>query len=637
MPDENGDLRVAGVVQAEVAGPGRAPPPEAAAPDRVSLRLLATTDLHMKILPHDYLSGQPCDRGSLAQIASLIEDHRRQAANTLLVDNGDFLQGTPLGDQAALTDRGNHPAIAAMNLMGYDAAAIGNHDFAFGIDLLKAAARQAQFPFLAANLRVRGQADFPRSVIVERRVRTHRGSDAALRIGLIGFLPPQTAAWDNDLGRRIACDDILLTARQLVPEMRARGADLVIALAHTGISHRPWSPGAENVAADLAGVEGIDAIVAGHTHEVFPGDGMASSAGIDPVAGTLEGKPAVMPGFGGSHLGIIDLRLARQPGTGWRLEGALAWMEAVTMRELPAAPAIVRAVAPSHRRTMSGLNTAIARSNHRISSHLALVGPDPVSNLVNLAQRWHVRKALQGTPLGALPVLSAAAPFRAGGRSGPAHYTDVAPGRLSRASLADIYPFPNRICALAVNGADLRGWLERAASIFNPIVPGLPDQALADPLFPPYQFDVIHGLRWRIDLAAPPAFRLNGTPTGASRIRDLSFRGRPLSDGDRFVLATNSYRLASHGLFSTLAPDRPCVVPPGPRTPEVIRNYLRRRRRLGDSGAPPWRFLPMPDTSVILETGPEGVELLPDLPHGWHRLEDAGPGQSGFARLRLYL
>lgn len=625
MPDGNGDLQGFGPASADTQ-------------DGVALRILATTDLHMKLLPHDYLSGHPCDRGSLAQAASLIERHRRSAPNVLLVDNGDFLQGTPLGEQAVLNTRHDHPAIAAMNLMGYDAAAIGNHDFAFGIDLLQSVARQARFPLLAANLQVRGKPDFLKYVILNRRLRSDRGKPIDLRIGVIGFLPPQTTAWDSDLGRRMACDDILLTARRLVPEIRAQGADLVIALAHSGISHRPWTPGAENVAVELALVDGIDAIVAGHTHEVFPGSGMASAPGIDAIAGTLEGKPAVMPGFGGSHLGVIDLWLERGPWQEWRVAGALARCEVVTSLDVPVAPAIVKAVAPTHRKTVSRLNTPIARSGRRISSHFALAGVDPVSALVNMAQRWHVRKSLRGTTFEGVPVLSAAAPFRAGGRSGPLHYTDVGPGRLSQANLADIYPFPNRICALALSGAELLAWLERSASLFNRIVPGQADQMLADPRFPAYQFDVIQGLCWQVDLSQPAAFRMDGTATGASRIRNALWRGRPLADDDLFVLATNSYRLASHGLFSTLAATRQCVLPPGPRTPEVIRNYLRRRRRIDIDPAPSWHFVPMPGTTVILQTSPAGLSLLPDIAgDSGRRIEDAGRTEDGFAQVRLHL
>lgn len=574
--------------------------PSAELRETVVLRVLATTDMHMKLLPHDYHAGRPCGRGSLAQVASLVERHRRAARNTLLVDNGDFLQGTPLGDQAARSGGRNHPAIAAMNLMGYDAAAIGNHDFAFGLDVLHRAARQARFPLLAANLRVRGRGNFPGYAILDRQVVTETGRRVTLRIGLAGFLPPQTTAWDRELAGQMECDDILETARRVVPLMRAEGADLVIALAHSGISPHPVDPGSENVAADLGTLDGIDAIVAGHTHEVFPGKDAIPAEGIDPVHGILGGKPAVMPGFGGSHLGVIELSLTRDGASGWRLTGATAQCETVEPH-LPPAPAVLRAVASSHRLTVSHLGTRIGRSDQRISSYFALVGVDPALTLVNMAQSWFVRKSLRGTPLDRVPVLSAAAPFRAGGRGGPLHYTDVAPGRLRLGNLTDIYSFPNRICALPVTGADLRGWLERSASLFNRITPGHPDQPLTDPRFPAYQLDVIGNLRWRIDLSQHAGFSPDGTARGSSRIRDLTWRGRPVRENDSFVLATNSYRLAECGLFAPLTAGKASLMPPGPQTRDVIRNYLRQRRRVSIDPAPSWRFAPLPGTSVAGE------------------------------------
>lgn len=605
--------------------------PPADAVETASLRILATTDIHMKLLPHDYLADRPCARGSLAQIASLVDRHRAAARNILLLDNGDFLQGTPLGDQAARAGARGHPAISAMNLMGYDAAAIGNHDFAFGLDVLQSAARQARFPFLAANLRLRGRTDFPGFTILDKRVLTRAGRRAVLRIGVVGFLPPQTTAWDRDLSRQMACTDILETARRILPRIRAAGADLVVALAHSGISDRPAHPGAENVAAELAALDGIDVIVAGHTHEVFP------RAGIGAAGGTLSGKPAVMPGFGGSHLGVIDLSLARDPQAGWHLSGAAARCEGVAPDQ-PAAPAVLRAAAATHRLTLSHLRRRIGHSDRRISSYFALVGVDPALSLVNMAQRWFVRKSLDGTRLDGIPVLSAAAPFRAGGRGGPGHYTDVAPGRLRLGNLTDIYSFPNRICALLITGADLRDWLERSASLFCRIHPGQPDQPLTDPGFPAYQFDVVQDVGWRIDLSRPPAFLPDGRETGGSRVRDLTWRGRPVDDGDRFVLATNSYRLAACGLFAPLTAGTPVILPPGPQTRDVIRDYLRQRRRLSIGAAPAWQFLPMPGTSVLFETGPQGLPLLPEIAASCgRRMEHVGQSDQDFAVVRLHL
>lgn len=306
--------------------------------------------------------------------------------------------------------------------------------------------------------------------------------------------------------------------------------------------------------------------------------------------------------------------------------------------DLPSAPAILRTVVPAHRLTLSHLRRRIGHSNERISSYFALLGYDPALSLVNLAQRWFVRKALERTRFGALPVLSAAAPFRAGGRAGPGHYTDVAAGRLRLRHLNDIYSFPNRICALAVTGADLRDWLERSASLFHWLTPGRADQPLTDPGFPAYQFDVIQDAQWTIDLSCPPAYRPDGSKAGGSRIRDLSWRGRPVQDDDRFVLATNTYRLAACGLFAPLTAGKPVVLPPGPQTRDVIRDYLRQRGRLSINARPIWRFQPMPGTSALFATGPCGLSMLPDVTlRCGFQLEHVGPTDEDFALLRLHL
>lgn len=630
MPDGSGDMAECrtGVARAATS---------------LSLRLLATTDMHMKVLPYDYFADRECDRGGLARVASLIERRRAERPNCLLLDNGDFLQGTPMGDYAAArheaAPRRIHPAIAAMNAMGYDAAALGNHDFNFGLSFLRSVTARARFPFLAANLQVRRGPGFDGHVILRRVMTDDRGEPVPLSIAIAGFVPPQTTAWDRDLSDQIMCFDIIETARSLIPALRAAGADLVVALAHSGIGAPTASPGMENAAAALAALPGLDAVIAGHTHEVFPGPRIRPRPGVDPKAGTLAGKPAVMAGFGGSHLGIIDLDLAREPAGSWRIRDFAVRAEPVDPG-LPTEDRVARPVLAAHRETLRNMRRRVGRSATALTSYFALIGDDPGSRLVNLAQRWHVRRQLKNTPWQDLPLLSASAPFRAGGRGGPRHYTDVPAGALSLRNLADLYVFPNRICAIRLTGAQLAEWLERSASLFHQISPGQRDAALIDPAFPCYNFDVIDGVRWRIDLSQPARFAPDGAvrQDGARRIRDLSWQGRPVTDQDVFVLATNSYRMASCGLFSPLVRDNTVALGDGPLTRDILHRYVRRRRRIAIDSAPHWRFVPMPGTSAIFETGPGALDHLPQAA-ARHAIpiEPCGEGPDGFARLRLHL
>ncbi|MCF3974563.1 bifunctional 2',3'-cyclic-nucleotide 2'-phosphodiesterase/3'-nucleotidase [Paracoccus sp. EGI L200073] len=609
----------------------------------ISLRILATTDMHMKVLPYNYYTDQPCDSGGLARTASLIARRRAEVANSLLLDNGDFLQGTPMGDFAATAMTGKprslHPAIAAMNAMGYDAAALGNHDFNFGLSFLRQVTARAGFPFLAANLHVLRGPGFRSHVILRRHVTDGQGRQVPLAIGIIGFVPPQTAEWDRDLSGQMRCADILETARNLVPEIRAEGAQIVIALAHSGIGGLSPHARMENAATALAAVPGIDAVIAGHTHEVFPGRDIPAAPGIDPVAGTLAGKPAVMPGFGGSHLGIIDLDLRPDIADDWQVANFRVRTEAVAAG-LPNDADVARPVMGAHRETLRRLRRRVGRSMTPLSSYFALIGDDPGLRLVNMAQRWHVRQRLKNTQWASMPVLSASAPFRSGGRGGPQHYTDVPAGALSLRNLADLYFFPNRICAIRLTGAQLAGWLERSASLFGHVQPGDTDQKLIDPAFPCYNFDVVDGVTWQIDLSQPARFSPDGTLIGpeARRVHELRWQGRPVQPHDNFVLATNSYRLASCGLFSPLVSGNEVALKGDELTRDVLRHYVRRRRRIAIEAAPHWSFKPMPGTSVLFVTGPGGMSHLDQVAarHG-ARIEYAGEDCRGFARLRLFL
>lgn len=619
-------------------GAGNAPSsPEA---PRLSLRVLATSDVHMHLLPHDYLTGLPSPRLGLARTASLIAARRAEAPACLLLDNGDFLQGSPMGDMAARAPRGRraapHPAIAAMNALGYDAAALGNHDFNYGLKGLRQALSRARFPLLAANLRMHhGPA---RWTLITRRITDQHGLAHEVTIGVIGFLPPQTVDWDQDLTGAIACDDIVETARTALPAMRAEGAQIIVALAHSGIGALEPSPRMEHAATALAALPGVDVVIAGHTHEVFPGPHIRPGPGVDPVAGTLAGKPAVMPGFGGSHLGVIDLDLTLAAGAGaapaLRVTGFKVRCEAVDPA-LPPSPEVTRPLMRAHRATRRHLGSRIGRSAVTLSSHLTLLGQDAGLRLICQAQRWHVRHALEGTRWQDLPILSAAAPFRAGGRAGPDHFTHIPPGALNLRHVSALYAFPNRIAAILMTGADVAEWLERSVSLFARVRPGTRDIALLDPDFPAYQFDMIDGLRWQIDLSRPARYCVDGSLADAQsrRITDLTFRGRPIRPDASFVLATNTYRLASCGLFSPLVRDRPVLMKSDLLSRDVLRAYIHRRRQVAPPETPAWRFLAQPGSSALLPTSPlaRPEDVLS------HAAECAGVTPDGFRLIRILL
>lgn len=599
----------------ETSGPNGA---AAILPDGlVHLRILATSDLHMHLHPWDYHSARPTADYGLARIATLIEQARAEVGACILLDNGDALQGGAMGDWVA-QGRGLggriHPAAAAMNHLRYDAATLGNHEFNYGLDFLMKALEAAEFPVVAASIsRSDGRPLVPRWTILRRRVTDAGGGVHDLRIGVIGFLPPQIMTWDRAaLEGRVIAEDIVAAARRHVPALRAEGCDIVVALSHSGIGGTGDATGEENASTALAAVAGIDVVVAGHSHQLFPSQNFADDPAVDPVRGTLHGKPAVMPGFWGSHLGVIDLHLDPADWSVRHCHSALR-----DVRDVPPDPALVGVIAPDHLETLEFVKQPVGESRIALNTFFAMVSPAPALGLIADAGA-----AYAGQLLGSgLRTLGTGLPFKAGGRGGPDYFTDIPAGPIARRHVSDIYGYPNDFAALRLRGAELAAWLERAASVFNTIRPGQPDQPLLPPEVPSYNFDLIHGLTFRIDLAAPPC----------ARIRDLSLDGAPLDPDAEFHIATSSYRASGTGGFAT----RPPVAQGPAPMREVLMDHMRARSPIGRPEAPFWSFVPMPGTTVTFDTSPKAVDHLHEVPH--LSLTPLGLTGRGFLRLRLHL
>ena len=626
-----------------------------AAAGQAHLRLLETTDLHVHVFPYDYYADKPVDTVGLARTASIVRQIRAEASNTLLLDNGDFLQGNPMGDYIAyergMAEGDLHPVIAAMNTLGFDAGTIGNHEFNYGLDFLMKSAAGAAFPLVLANIaKAQGASPrdddtlFPPYVILDRRLTDGAGQSHAIKVGIIGFTPPQVMNWDRQhLDGRVTARDITATARAYVPQMKEAGADIIVALSHSGIGSADEREGMEHASVPLAAVEGIDAVVTGHSHLVFPGPGFAGFAAVDAQKGTLHGKPATMGGFWGSHLGVIDLMLEREGGA-WRGLSASAEARPITRRNddrsvtalVDSDSDVLAAAQDAHDRTLTYIRRPVGRTPVPLHSYFALVADDPSVQIVSIAQAWYIRRMLKGTEHADLPVLSAAAPFKAGGRGGPDYYTDVPVGPVAIKNVADLYLYPNTVRAVRITGAQVRDWLERSAGMFNRITPGAADQPLLNPDFPSYNFDVIDGVSYRIDLSQPSKFDPSGAMLnpGAQRIRDLTFDGAPLDPEAEFIVATNNYRASGGGAFPGAMGDT--IVFEAPDTNrDVIVRYILEQGTVDPATNSNWRFAPMPGTSVLFETGPAARGYSGAV--GSLTLEDAGDTAEGFARFRIQL
>ncbi len=621
--------------------------------NQAHLRILSTTDLHVHVHPYDYYADKPIDTVGLSRTASIIEEVRAESTNSILVDNGDFLQGNPMGDYIAY-ERGMHegdmhPVMQAMNVLGYDCGTLGNHEFNYGVDFMDKVVKGAEFPMICANFvkslgSSAGKDDtfLKPYTILERDITDGSGNTHSIKIGLIGFLPPQIMNWDKrHLEGKFNARDILQAAKGWVPEMKEAGADIVIALSHSGISSEPSFEGQGNAALYLAGVDGIDALVTGHSHLVFPSEAYADTDGIDLAAGTIQGKPATMAGFWGSHMGLIDLMLERS-GDEWRVvtteSSTRPIYERVDRTNIPLVEDLQRvldATRDVHEETLEYIRRPVGMTDTALHSYFALVADDPSVQIVSQAQTWYIEQMMQGSEWEGIPILSAAAPFKAGGRGGPEYYTDVAPGPVAIKNVSDLYLYPNTVRAVLINGAQVKGWLERSASIFNQITAGEQDQVLLNPEMPSYNFDVMDGVTYQIDLTHPPKFNRGGEVinAGSNRIVNLQYNGAPIDPDAMFVVATNNYRASGGGNFPGTGDT---IIFEGPDTNrDVIVRYIVEKGTINPQADANWGFAPVPDTSVIFETGPAGIGYA-DSVEGVN-IEAAGEGADGFALYRIQL
>lgn len=627
-----------------------------ALPGQARLRLLATSDVHAHLLPFDYHKGRSNAAMGLARTASLIAQARREAARTggasLLVDNGDFLFGSPLADYiaAAAAAKGpeplTHPVIAAMNALGYAAAALGNHEFDGGLAFLESAMSGARFPLLCANLRPYPGTPAPlwlqKSTILTCHLPDGIGAPPPLRIGLLALTPPQLIAWAHDgLKGRFAVEDMRAAARAQVPSLRAAGADLVVLLAHSGLG--PSGAEGEGGAENLAALPGVDAVVAGHSHLLFPSRDFAALPQADLATGLIGGRPVVMPGAYGSHLGVVDFALTYTEDR-WQVLNAQAEVRPIAegpvggpaKARVRSAAKITALAAESHAATQRFLSRPIGESATPITSYFALVTETPVTRLLAEAQRRQIATLLRGTRHAGLPVLSAAAPFKAGGRGGAQSYIDIPPGPLTLRHLAELCPFSNPVHALRLSGAALTEWLERAAALFCQVTPGLTDQPLHDPAMPPYHFDTLLGLSYTIDLSVPARYSASGALRNpqARRIRALTYQGAPINPSDEFIVAANGYRAGGGGHVPGLAGGGATVFETTLAPRDLLAQFVQSESPLRLPFRPSWRFAPLPGTRVTFESAPKARAYIADTGLA---ITPLGPGDEGFFRYSLAL
>ena len=519
-------------------------------PSRVQVTILSTTDLHGNILPIDYYTNKPDNRG-LAKVATLIKQARRENPNLLLVDSGDTIQGSPL--EYYHNRKNNAPAdpmMLAMNTLRFDAMTVGNHEYNFGLDILGKARREAKFPWISANTYKKGSNETAYDPYIVKEI-------GGVRVGILGLTTPTIPSWENPPNYAgLEFRETVSEAKKWVAVLREKErADLVVIAMHMGLEEdlRTGEPFPnlkdENATILIArSVPGIDVIVMGHTHRDVP-------------SLVVNGTLLTQADSWGRRLARVDAYLDKDERTSrWHVVAKSA--RTISVDGVTPDEEIVKMAAPYDSETQSWLGRAIGEASAELSARDSRFRDTAIIDLVQRVQ-LEAGKA----------DVSMAAPFNLQAR--------IAKGPVSVRDIAGLYIYENTLVVLEVTGQQLKDALEHSARYFRPYVAGKTPSELVNENIPAYNFDIAEGVAYDLDLSKPIG----------QRIQNMKFKGQPLSPTQKLKLAVNNYRQNGGGGY-TMYKDAPVVSRSSEEIRDLIIDWVERHKEIPAEPTNNWRLLP---------------------------------------------
>ncbi|MDO5519799.1 MAG: bifunctional 2',3'-cyclic-nucleotide 2'-phosphodiesterase/3'-nucleotidase [bacterium] len=592
-------LCAAMLVMTSIVGCGKKSSEEPKAAEKeesnIQLTIMGTTDIHNYLMNYDYYTVSESEKSGLVKISSIIKKQKEENKNVVIFDNGDLIQGNPLGDYFARVnpvEKGTeHPVYKALNVAGFDATTLGNHEFNYGLDYIHQIVDDSKVPVINTNVynAKTKEPEFKQYEIITKKVVDTNGDEKEIKIGVLGFVPPQILEWDKiNLEGKVEVKDIVESAKEMVPVVKAAGADVIVALSHSGYGNGEYKVGNENESYELTTIEGIDAVIAGHSHDTFPSETFAEEnkglANVDVLKGTMNGVATIQPAKYGEGVGVINLTISSKDNKYSVTEGTGKFISAEGVEN---DSELVAALDADHKNVISYVSSPVGKSVNDINTYFALVGDNEAVQLVSDAQLAYAKnKVKEESSLkeyASLPILSAAAPFKAGlSKDGTKadDYVEVQKGDLSIKDIANIYKYPNTAVIMKLNGKEIKNWLEMTAGIYNTIdVNESKEQELLNKNFPSFNFDTIDGVTYEIDVTQEAKYATDGTIANenASRIVNLKYNGKEVKENDEFLVVTNNYRASGGGNFPLFEREDSVLYISSDETRQIVSDYVKEK------------------------------------------------------------
>ncbi|MDO5516931.1 MAG: bifunctional 2',3'-cyclic-nucleotide 2'-phosphodiesterase/3'-nucleotidase [Clostridium sp.] len=584
--------------------------------DNIELTIMGTSDVHNYLMNYDYYTTSESEKNGLVKISTIIKQYRKDSEeknkkdidNVVVFDNGDLIQGNPLGDYfarvQAVQSGTEHPVYKALNIAGYDGATLGNHEFNYGLDYLHQIINDSKVPVINTNIynAQTKEPEFKQYEIIDKKVVDDSGNEKELKIGVLGFVPPQILEWDKiNLQGKIEVKDIVESAKEMVPKVKDEGADVIVALSHSGYGNDNYIAGEENESYELTKVEGIDAVIAGHAHDTFPSEGFVEDnkdlPNVDVTKGTMNGVPTFEPAKYAEGVGVIKLTLSQSDDKYSVSDGTA---EFIGVENVENDAELVNALQEDHDEVIAYVNSPVGKTLRDINTYFALVSDNDAVQLISDAQIEYAKnKVNEETSLSGykdLPILSAAAPFKAGlSKDGTKadDYVEIKAGDVSIKDMANIYKYPNTAVIMKLNGKEIRNWLEMCAGLFNTIdVNSDEKQELLNKNYPAFNFDTLDGVTYEIDVTQAPKYDTDGNliNENSNRIVNLKYNGNDVKDEDQFLVITNNYRASGGGNFPIFNSDDAVLYISSDETRQIVTNYVKEKGTIDISADNNWKL-----------------------------------------------